>query len=41
MTGTRPTVSVIFPLNGRETPAVSVNRAIISPTYSRPPILVR
>ena len=41
MTGTRPMVSVNFPLKGREIPAIRVNNAIISPLYSAPPILVK
>jgi hypothetical protein len=38
ITGTRPTLSVSFPLNGLERPAVSVNKEIISPLNSPPPI---
>ena len=41
MTGTRPMVSVSLPLNGLDTPAVNVNKAIIQPTYSLPPKLAK
>ena len=41
ITGTRPILSVNFPLKGLEIPAVKVKRAIINPLYSPPPILLR
>jgi hypothetical protein len=41
MIGTRPIVSVNFPLKGLEIPAVNVNKAMISPLYSAPPSVVR
>lgn len=41
MTGIRPTVSVILPEKGRENPAVKVKRAMMSPMYCLPPILLR
>jgi len=34
-------VSVNFPLNGLEIPAVNVNNAMINPLYSAPPSVVR
>src|SRR5690606_10593365 len=37
MTGTRPHGSVNLPLNGREIPAVRVNKAMIKPLCSPPP----
>ncbi len=39
--GTRPTLSVNFPLKGLEIPAVKVNNAIINPLYSAPPMLLK
>src|SRR5690606_38071011 len=36
--GTRPILSVSRPLKGLEIPAVRVNKAMISPLYSEPPI---
>ncbi len=41
ITGSRPMVSVSLPLKGRDTPAVMVNSAIISPLCSAPPMPVR
>jgi len=41
MTGTRPIRSVKRPLNGRESPAVNVNKPMIAPLYSAPPISER
>ncbi len=41
ITGTRPTVSANFPLNGREAMAVRVNNEIMKPLYCPPPMLVR
>lgn len=37
ITGTRPIVSVSFPLKGLEIAAVNVNNAMIKPLYSAPP----
>ena len=37
ITGTLPTLSVSFPLNGREIPAINVNNAMINPLYCAPP----
>lgn len=41
ITGLRPTLSAIFPLNGRDTMAVTVNSEMISPLYCAPPRLVK
>ncbi|MNK88580.1 hypothetical protein D3C87_1085480 [compost metagenome] len=38
MTGTRPHRSVNLPLKGRDIPAVKVNKAMIKPLCSAPPI---
>jgi hypothetical protein len=41
ITGFRPSISVSFPLKGREIMAVSVNNEMISPLKSFPPKLVK
>jgi len=41
ITGMRPTVSASLPENGRLSPAVSVNKAMMKPLYSPPPSRVR
>jgi hypothetical protein len=41
ITGTLPTLSAIFPLKGRDTMAVTVNKEMINPLYSGPPKLVK
>ena len=41
ITGIRPTVSVSLPLKGLDSPAVSVNKAMINPLYSAPPNAVK
>src|SRR5690606_3648139 len=41
ITGTRPSLSAIFPLKGLEKSAVRAKREMISPLYSSPPRDVR
>jgi hypothetical protein len=41
ITGFLPSMSVSFPLNGREAMAVMVNNEMIKPLYSAPPSLVQ